>query len=233
MASRDVPRDDSGNRFNGSQTSEVLENDLGNQSLRLSSLERRVGAMRVGTTSITASGFDIATSTLITGIEIDRGLVGTIVGSTLNLKSRYGAFGEMVLVAMTTNTDELVDRNNREFYVAPYKKFRMVIHETNTNGNDYQVEYLDGGVWTGMGTAYTTHGVEPISYHTPWEDIPAPVLAIEMPVLRVKQANVDPSCDVTMCVIQFWNSATTADTTGTPPSSGETLPSVVEVELPE
>jgi hypothetical protein len=229
MARRDVPRDDSGNRFNGSQTSEVLENDLGNQSSRLSSLERRVGAMRV---SITAFGYDIASPTLITGIEIDRGLVGTIVGSTLNLKSRYGAFGEMVLVAMTSSTDELVDTNNREFYVSPYTKFRMVIHETNVNGNDYQVEYLDSGVWTGIGTAYTTHGAEPISYHTPWEDIPAPVLAIEMPILRVKQASVDPDCDVTMCVIQFWDSTTTADGVGTPPSSGETLPSVAEVELP-
>lgn len=226
---KDVPRDDPSGRFDGTQKSEALENDLGRFGNLINSLERRINTMRV---SITAFGYDIANPVTINSIEIGRGLIGTVSGSTLNIKSRYAAFGELVLVAMTTSTDELVDTNNREYYISPYQKFRMVIHETNTNGNDYQVEYLDGGVWTGMGTAYTTHGVEPISYHTPWEDIPSGVLAIEMPILRVKQANVDPDCDVTMCVVQFWSSQDDAGGGADPPSSGETLPSLVEVVPP-
>lgn len=227
MADRSVPRDDNGLRFTGKSGSEILENDLGAQNNRIKDLERRVG--KVPPAGILVSGFDGVASTRVGSVVVGRGLVVSVSGGVATVKSRFNAFGECVLVAMTSSTDELVDTNNREYYLAPYTQFRMVIHETNINGNDYQFQYLASGTWTDIGMVMTTHGVEAISYHGSWQDIPAPVLAVGMPVIRVKQLNTDPDNDVTLCVVQFWDSVSESGTPEDPVSSGETLPTATEV----
>lgn len=225
---RAIPRDDPGARFTGKSSDEALENDLGTQSNRITRLEKLMSNVVPHKGTIEFTGYNVAAASTVNTINVGPGLKVSVTGNTAYIKSRYRAFAEIVFVAMSTQQDYQVELNNREYYIAPYTIFRYVIHETNSDGNTYQFQYLHSGSWTNIDSAFTTPGAAAITYHSAWRNIPAGVLSVGMPVLRVNRSGSSANNDVSLCVIQLWDgepdSAGSGGDSGQPPSSGETFP---------
>jgi hypothetical protein len=212
----------------------MIENDLGQTRDATTKLEKLLLDIQKHKGTINVSGGALSAPTAVTEIHLGRGLTVTVSGGVAYVSSAYPAFAEAVFVATSgSGYDEHVDYNNREYYVKPYTKFRIIVHQTNTNGNTYTFQYHSGSAWTNAGSAVTTAGVvvdavTDLSYHQGWQDIPSAMITSGMVFIRVKLDHADAATDTSLCVVQFWDGQALAPSTSavTPTASPTALPTV-------